>query len=547
MSASDVIIRPLDIERDAGPLAVMWNESDLQWPSSWSRGVPMTAELVREWDMEERTLIVFVAEVEGEIAGYCSFMPTESDCEAYLELLNVSPRFQKRSIGRRLIQATIDYAVEKGLQRQTLHTWSANFKAVPAYKKTGHFWTPDHWVWMQNFIPGALQMPLAKPFFEHHDWYSAQVRELTQGEDDERWEGLKVFTQRWQADGEALTIWIDREARAPVAIETDALQAAAILEEIEPVAGEQVTLRWRIMNKAHEPLQVFLHALGDKGLSIDHRDAFVVAAGQAVERTAQVSVAEDAPSSKEDGAAPAVRSILRLNGQEVELFAGLRAKKPLSLDTVPNQISVAPGKPAIVTLQLHNEREQAMHVSLMLTPADELSLEWTEKTLELPAQGHVTVPLSLTPREEGVHALHVHVADSEGQLKPLGETIPVFSLGVGGLLAHHAGKSVRVESDELRVTVQSEDGVIKVEHKDSRLTVATLQPYLGPPYYFAGSDKVAYDLKVEQRAARVWVQMGAEAKHYPGLYLHGELELSSGGIASLRYTLRNRGTQEHKL
>jgi GNAT superfamily N-acetyltransferase len=216
---SDAIIRPLDIERDCQKLADLFNESEPAWPGGFTSGLPLTSENVREWMESERTLVTLVAEADNRLVGFCSFLentpwPSGQYDSGYLDLLNVHPAYHGRSIGRRLLQATIERSVQEGWVYQTLGTWSANFKSVPAYKKTGHFWRPDTSVWMQNFIPGALQMPLARPFFDRHDWYASYVRVLEQHTDDERWEGIKVYRERWEADGESLTIWIDREARS---------------------------------------------------------------------------------------------------------------------------------------------------------------------------------------------------------------------------------------------------------------------------------------------------------------------------------------------
>ncbi|MFH1085012.1 MAG: GNAT family N-acetyltransferase [Chloroflexota bacterium] len=428
MSPSNVVIRPIDVERDAAKIAAMWNGSDSQWPATWTRGVPFTAELIRQWEEEDRNLIVYVAEVDGEIAGYCSFSEGHRgrENEGYLHLLNVHPKYQKQSIGRRLIQATIDYSVQKGFQRQTLGTWPANFKAVPTYKKTGHFWTPDSSVWMQNFVAGALQMPLARPFFERHDWYRSYVRELAQAEDDQRWEGLKVFTERWEADGEGLTIWIDREARAPVAVETDAVQVAAIADEIEPLGGQSVRLRWRIANKSAAAMQVYVHATGDKGLSIDHREAFSVPAGETVERSAPVAVAEDAPRRKDDGTAPTVRSLIRLNDDEVELFSGLRPKKPLGVGLAPEQMTLAPGVARAVQIELHNAQREPARLTLVLTPGPGLDADWSRQTVEVAAEGHAALPLALTATEEGIYSLAVRVTDEDGRCKPVEENHAIF-------------------------------------------------------------------------------------------------------------------------
>ena len=544
---SDIIIRPLDIARDAEGLAEMWNASDLQWPGSWTEGLPITPEIVRTWERERRALAVYVAEADGKIVGYCSFMDGHHghEGEGYLALLNVHPGYQKRSIGRRLIQATIERSVQEGWQRQTLGTWSANFKAVPTYKKTGHFWTPDTSVWMQNFIPGALQLSLAKPFFAKHDWYRCYVRELTQEEDDQRWEGLKVFRQHWEADGESLTIWIDREARAPVAIETDALQVAAIVADIEPLAGSTVELRWRVINKGAEDLPVYLHALGDKGLEIDHRDAFVVPQGQTVERLGQVRVAVDAPTRKEDGTAPAVRSILRLGDDEVELYSGLCARPPLTLDTAPAEITLSPGVSQAIDVQLHSEVDHPLEVTLHLTPPEGLNVGWRCRRVSLPAKGHVTAPLSLTCAEEGIYVLPIRLLPHDEALKPKSERISLFSLAAGGLLVQQEAKSARLESDAVRVSVAAKEGNIKLTHKDSRLMLVQASAGIGPPYYPSEFSNKGFELTVGERQGRATIHLAAEAKHYPGLWLHQEYGLSPSGLGVLCCYLENRGHETH--
>lgn len=542
---SDVTIRPIDLDRDAESLAAMWNESDQQWPGGWNDGVPITVEWVQRHEREQRALVTFVAEVDNKIVGYCSYWDggRGRPGEGYLALLNVHPAYQKRSIGRRLIQATIERSVQERYTRQTLGTWSANFKAVPTYKKTGHFWTPESSVWMQNFIPGALQMPLARPFFEKHDWYACYVRELTQTWDDERWEGLKVYTQRWEAGGEALTIWIDREARAPVAIATDEVQVAAIADEIEPLTGSKVSLRWRVSNKGAQPLRVYVHATGDKGLEIDHRVSFTVPAGETVERSALVTVADAAPSRKDDGTAPAVRSLLQLDEREVELFSGLRPKPAFRLDTAPGSVAIAPGVATVLNVQLHSERPQPVAATVRLLPPEGLDISWRERHVEVPAKGHVTVPLEVTAAEEAVYELPASIAFSgEGAPEPQSAALTIFGLGAGGLLAQRSDGTVRLETDALRVTVEARGGVIKVEDKASRRTMASVAPRIGPPYHPSEFDTVEFDLDVEQRGPRIAVRMVGAAHYTKGLFLWQELVLSPTGLGTLRSRVENRGT-----
>jgi len=548
VKSDQVVIRPLDIASDAEGLAKMWNESDLAWPGTWSDGIPITPDTVREWEEDEGWLVAYVAQVGAEIVGYCSFLEGSGQHkgEGYLAVLNVSPRFHGRSIGRRLIQATIDRSVQEGWKRQTLGTWSANFKAVPAYKRTGHFWTPDSSVWMQNFIPGALQLSLAKPFFARHDWYKCYVREIRQEWDDQRWEGLRVFTQHWEAEGESLTIWIDREAREPVAVETDALQIAAIVNDIEPLAGSKVKVTWRLINKGCEPVRVYLHATGDKGLAIDHRDAFEAAPGETVARHAEIEIADDAPSKKDDGTAPAVHSILRINDDDLDLYSGVRPRKPIRVDTAPEQITTRSGVPQTVRLQIHSELDRESRITARLTPPAGLTTDWTERQIQLPAKGHAGIPLTVTADHEAVYRLPLRIerhGEKDEKPKPVSESITLFVLDVGGMLVQRDGESVRIENDALRLCVSAKEAKFRVQDKVSRSNILSLTPRVGPPFRPSEFSGKTFTLDVRQEGVRAIVRLSAEAEHHPGTFLHEEIAFSPCGLGRVSLWLENRGSE----
>jgi len=540
---SEVIIRLIDIEKDAQALADMWNASDLQWPSTWTGGVPVTADAIREWHEHENADAVWVAQVGDAIAGYCSLVKEHHGHpnEAYVDILNVCPEYQGRSIGRRLLQASIAYSVANKLPRQTLGTWSANFKAVPTYKKTGHFWRPDTGADMENFVPGALQLSLAQRFFARHDWYTSYVRDLEQRADEEVWEGVKVYTQVWRADGESLTIRIDREAMAPIAVETDDLAVAGLPAVTEPLTGSRVALRWCVSNKTSEPLPVILHALGDKGLEIDHRAVWTVPPGETVERTAEVSVADDAPRAKDDGTAPAVRSILRLGDQEVELFTGLRARKRWSLDTLPGEVTLRPGQPSTIQLQLHNECPEPVAFGLRLIPPEGLETDWQVRRGKLPAKGHLTIPLTLTAAQEGILSLPLRASSDVEGLQPLNETITLFSLAAGGMLAQQSGQAIRIETDALRISIKAKDSAVLVRHKRHDLGLIGWRPTMGPPYWPSSLADQTHDMELSWVGGRVRVDMHCEDKVSKGLYLYQRMTISSDGTITLDRWMENRG------
>ena len=146
MLSQEFILRTIDIEKDADKLAVMWNESDDQWPGTWTGGVPMTAETVLDWYKQEKKIAVYVFETADRerIVGYCSFNEREEEKNVgYVGLLNVHPAYQGKSLGRKLLQRCIDGCTQLGFHILALETWSGNLKSVPLYKKTGFYWVPE--------------------------------------------------------------------------------------------------------------------------------------------------------------------------------------------------------------------------------------------------------------------------------------------------------------------------------------------------------------------------------------------------------------------
>ncbi len=545
-----VTIRPLDLDRDCQAVATLFNSSDPGWPGGFTEGITITPQIVHEWLSEERNLVVYLAEADDQIVGFCSFMegtpwPSGLYGAGYLGLLNVHPDYHGRSIGRRLLQATIERSVQEGWARQTLGTWAANFKSVPAYKRTGHFWRPDSAVWMENYIAGARQMPLAKPFFARHDWYASYVRKIEQTPDDQRWEGLKVYTQHWEADGEALTIWIDREAQAPCAIETDEVAVAAIAQDLEPLQGSTAAIRWRIHNKRAEPLRVHIHALGADGLEIDHREGFVVPPGLSVEHVAQVKVSDKAPHAKDDESAPAVRSVISLDHDEVELFSGMRARKPLSLETEPGQITLAPGLPMTLGLALHSELDAPLTALVRLTPPKGVALDWREQQVTLEPKGYVRLPVVAQAAAQGVYGVHALLIPEGDAAKPLKEDLTLFCLEAGGVLAHQSGDSVRLETDSLRLTISARNGILRMQHKDGETGILNAQPYVGPPYFPSDFDRNHFDLRLEQRDGRAVVRMSAEPYYHSNTRLELVVALAASGLVTIEQQLENRGSEPY--
>jgi len=79
----------------------------------------------------------FVAEADGRVAGYARLFLHRGENRLYLAALYLLPEFQGRGIGRRLVEATERYAVERHLEEVWVGVMVLNRRALGFYRKGG--------------------------------------------------------------------------------------------------------------------------------------------------------------------------------------------------------------------------------------------------------------------------------------------------------------------------------------------------------------------------------------------------------------------------
>ncbi|NKB68701.1 MAG: GNAT family N-acetyltransferase [Candidatus Latescibacteria bacterium] len=551
MPKENYTLRSVEIDRDADKLAQMWNDSDDQWPGTWCEGVPMTGQRVRDWDERENYLDALIWDTGDHIAGYCSLWE-EPDEEGvtYIATLNVSPNFQGRSLARKFLCHYVDRVIEHGSVRLDLNTWSANLKAVPLYKKCGYFWVPGTAVRMQNYLPAILTMPCCSDFFARHDWYSAMQRTLDQNEDEERWQGLKVFTYHFSADDESLTVRVDRQARAVTAVETDVFAVAALPTNIEPARGLETAMRWELTNKSERPLPIALLANGDQDLAIEYRTSLVLEPGASTTLEAPVAVAAQppqTPAEKRKGV-PAVRSVLVVDGQVVELGTGMEPRPAVEISTWPRHITLTPGVPQTVHLQLRSRYPEAVEATLSAPPAPGLHTDWRQQQLNIPAQSQAGIEIELRADETGVHALPVTLSfERDGAPFTLpAHTLTLFALEPGGVLAGRQGDNLRLENENLRLFFNKRGGGLNMEDRHTGENLGFHSGHFSPPMWPSEFGDGRFELTLESGPDGYTATAAMASKEAPGMVLHKRLHFGAGALFSLDYEFANNGAQAHR-
>ena len=97
-------------------------------PSPWSK------ELFEE-ELHRQAAHYFVVEEEGQVAGYMGYW--EAPQEAHIINLAIGPKFRKRGLGLRMVEACLDYAAKRGARLATLEARESNAAARRLYEKCG--------------------------------------------------------------------------------------------------------------------------------------------------------------------------------------------------------------------------------------------------------------------------------------------------------------------------------------------------------------------------------------------------------------------------
>ncbi len=550
-------IRPYRDE-DAAGVATMWNDSEGEWPGGWTDGTPHTAERVRREHAEERLIETYLAFADGQVAGYCSLGDDSNDPQAaWIPLLNVSPQFQGRGLGRDLLKRALAHTCELGYQRLSLGTWAGNLKSIPLYKKTGFFWVPDTSVRMQNFLPLLFALQPVQEFLDGADWYATQVRDLSASPDKEKRGKIEVFTYVWRRDGRELRATIDHRARGLLALETDEWAISCALDDPAVPLGGRRTIRWEAQHKQAGPLPVTLVAEADTGLSTSFQVRAEVRERQVW--TQQVAAESTADTKKRDSKSPRVRTTAIIGDAVVPLAVAAQPTKPVDV-ALEQRFWLVPEVPRPTWLTVTNRLDEPVRGSVTLGAADGLTLapeDTAAQAYDLPAKGRTAVRVTPHATHVGLHQLSAYIetslvgagsSSSPVTLPPRTERLTVPSLAAGTLLVQREDDAISVHSDQAVVRTAPKgswgEQYFTVTDRATGRELIWQSCAFGPPFWSTESGQKTFEAEVVgggPESGRVVITLTAQSDTWPGVVFRRHLAIGGSPVIHAWYGITNNG------
>ncbi len=498
---------------DAASLAQSMNESEGGWPGGITGGVQYTAERqLEDWEQQYK-ITWLIALSKDKVVGISTLHPHWEDPEAaYLGFLNVADAYRKQGFGKALLLESVRRVAKEGYRRLYLGTWAGNLNAVPVYKRTGFFWEPGTSVWMRNYIPLILALPIAQPFFKRHpDWYSCYVRKIDQEPDDMKHRGLRVFEMKWQADDNLLRVIIDRESREPTLVETENLMVECWIANPDPPLGIPLQVEWAIHNKSeNKSIRCQLTPRLPKGFRFTKTPPKKVEVAPKTTVTVRGTVLGqvDVIPRPKDKVAFTLKSKFILDELSVDLETGLRINHPINVSTIPRTLWCRPGNQITLALTLKSNLHKRTKGTVFLNTPSHVTLSQTEFEVDFEPEGFAGANIEATiDSDAGTMALPIQIhtilqVDGQ-QLRTRTETRYIHCLTSGGVLVTPSddGRRLQVHTENLHFDIN----LMKGAHLDRLYTKvsgrqhlrAHFRESLGPPFWPSEQMRTHFKHRVE--------------------------------------------------
>ncbi|WP_061996181.1 GNAT family N-acetyltransferase [Clostridium sp. ATCC 25772] len=243
----------------AKAIAKMWTMSTEGWNGSYAN---VTEESILESHKANSNLNTFLAVNNEEVLGYCALLSQKEALR--IKLLNTRYDCHGNGIGKEIIKAVVNRALELDYPMIDLHTWSSNKKSIPFYKRCGFFLEKNKCSHCISFIPYILKIEALKGYFENEDWYSGLKQNMDMEPSGIEENGYEFYEYNWEINNKKLRLQFESRSRGLRLIETDDYLVSVIINDETFMFGKKYKVFYEIINKTGKAIKIKIKGEDDK-------------------------------------------------------------------------------------------------------------------------------------------------------------------------------------------------------------------------------------------------------------------------------------------
>lgn len=524
--------------------AEMFNAFNELWPGGFGGGIPYSKQRVQDWlDKTSAYADLIAIDEEGTLAGYCGLYPHWRDKKAaYISILGVTPKAKGKKFGKRLLLKALEIALENGLTRVDLHTWSGNLEAMPLYKKIGLFWVPDTEVYMQDFIPGILQLPLAKDYFaKHPDWYSSFKRELTQAPDENVVENMELYSYVFENGDDRFEAEIDRYGWGFCGFERTLdgkkISIKTRMKSHKIFIGIPNAMTIRIRNENGQDVKVKLNVEAFDGLTWKEPfpKSFELKKGEVLDISREFTVDNTTTVFKDNSrSCEIIKSTISFEDSSIELVTSGKIQSAIDLRSInENRFMFVPiGKESVISMDLINHTDLELKGTINIKiPGLKNSNQIFDYAIKPNDISGIQVPVTFPRNQKNKLTIEATPSITYNNKK---EEMPCFyhpiiakKNNVVELLEFKDTKTLFLVTDKVTVRANLEGGNIRVSQQDNQGTVP-INHQAGPPFGISLDGTLLHTYELQQDGFYTTLVLSAESIQVLGLHVKKYLRVAPG-------------------
>jgi len=245
----------------AKEIARMRTMSTKGWNGSYAN---VTEESILESHKFNTNLNTFLAVNDEEVLGYCALLDEKEALK--INLLNTRYDCQGNGVGKEIIKAVTNRALELDYSMIDLHTWSSNKKSIPFYKRCGFFLENSQCSHCISFIPYVLKTEALKGYFENQEWYSGLKQNMDMEPSEIEENGSEFYEYNWERNNKKLRLQFERRGRGLRLIETDDYLVSVIINDETLMFGKKYKVFYEISNKTGKALKIKIKGEDNKNI-----------------------------------------------------------------------------------------------------------------------------------------------------------------------------------------------------------------------------------------------------------------------------------------
>ncbi len=530
----------------AAAVAKMWIES----AEGWNGGILASSkENVISTEENSPHLDLTLAKVGNDVIGYCKLSIDHSDEGAlYIDLINVTPDYYGKSIGKQLLLDGIKKTIDRGWRRLDLHTWPGNTKAVPLYKKCGFFWEKrENTTHLINLIPDVLKCELVSDYFKTADWYKDSTREIKQEPDSRLVNEFDLWNYEWEKDGKKLNMEYSRRGRGLRKIENDDFIIEVVVENMKLIFGNEYKVKYLFTNKTAKALSINIDGVDDKNIKFDFKTSFELLDTKEIETTFFVDKITKKQEERETH--PLVKSIIKVNDKEATFMTGIEPVFPLAMAFKQERSLSKLGVETACYIDLENQCKETTTFTFDIPNSDLFRLSKNEFEVTLKAKEKHSIKTAFILEEAMMYSKHIKI-----KTKREGKEEFTFENPLDIILQADYGK-FNGESEKKYVMANGKHRLELVKDSNELLVIESklgseyevLAPKLGKPFTQEFEKKKA--TRVEFESKNDWIKMIAfyESDENIGISFKRILKLHGNGILKRSFEVSNAGSSDKEL